>query len=486
MPDKNIIFFVADGWRRDMLDRLVSEGDLPVIKQTFFDGGFVAKHMITSFPPVSIATHTTMLTGHDCFKHQINSIRYLNRETNKSKSYIGLGTFSINRDLANSSKTLYEFFHDDSDAIFEPLKRGAKRHTKARSFKSTTALKILRKRIESNTLKRITVVWLPSLDIIGHRYGSESIQVNNEMKNIDNALGETLQLLHDKGQLSNTYLLFASDHGQRSVENHFDLRKYFSKCGYSILGKFYQRLWSKYLNYDLTVWSSGHGSAHIYIGKGNNKPKVEEICELLRKQEPVQLISYQKTKTEFIVQSKNGSATIRIKPRINHTFGDYEFSYDVTEGRDPVNFSNTQARQLVNSGFYSGRTWFELTVGSDYPDFMVQLFQALYSPNSGDIIVTAMDGWDFRDSWHKACHGSWYREDMDVPLMISGPGIETNNDISMRTVDLLPTILDLLNVDTKSTFDGQSYARKIQTKQQQQQAKPLQSEHRKISTSLCG
>jgi arylsulfatase A-like enzyme len=62
------------------------------------------------------------------------------------------------------------------------------------------------------------------------------------------------------------------------------------------------------------------------------------------------------------------------------------------------------------------------------------------------------DGWTVGHDW------SICDETMHVPLIISGPGIPRGVRVSRITenVDIVPTLVDLLNLETSATFDGQS------------------------------
>jgi len=78
------------------------------------------------------------------------------------------------------------------------------------------------------------------------------------------------------------------------------------------------------------------------------------------------------------------------------------------------------------------------------------------SPRAGDMIVFAAPGWDFGGT-HKGGHGGIRaEEDMHVPLLLAGPGVpHTRVDVA-RTVDLAPTLLQLLGKPVPKDYDGQS------------------------------
>lgn len=93
---------------------------------------------------------------------------------------------------------------------------------------------------------------------------------------------------------------------------------------------------------------------------------------------------------------------------------------------------------------------------TSYPDAPRQLLQLFGSSRTGDIVLSAASGWDFRGPWeipeHRAGHGSLLRENMEVPIAASVPlGPEP-----VRTVDLMPFMLDHLEVPLPLHLDGET------------------------------
>ena len=98
------------------------------------------------------------------------------------------------------------------------------------------------------------------------------------------------------------------------------------------------------------------------------------------------------------------------------------------------------------------------TAVPDAPRKLLQLFQ---TSRAGDLVLAAAPGADFRGPWeipeHRAGHGSLIAEHMDVPIAASvalpqGP---------IRTVDLMPTILERLDVAAPSgvVLDGVPFSK---------------------------
>jgi hypothetical protein len=100
---------------------------------------------------------------------------------------------------------------------------------------------------------------------------------------------------------------------------------------------------------------------------------------------------------------------------------------------------------------------YDIFLGKDYPDAVVQIAQLAASSRAGDIIVSAAPGWDFREMWepirHVSTHGSLHRDHMLVPLLLSRPASATPR----RTADVMPSALAVLGLPAARDLDGTSF-----------------------------
>ncbi|MFI5323937.1 MAG: hypothetical protein ACHQ6U_10480, partial [Thermodesulfobacteriota bacterium] len=96
----------------------------------------------------------------------------------------------------------------------------------------------------------------------------------------------------------------------------------------------------------------------------------------------------------------------------------------------------------------------ERSYASRYPDALLQVIQLLEAPRTGDLVLSANQGYDLRAKHespeHRSSHGALFREHMLVPLAISAD----IRDQYIRTVDLYPTILSLLGKSVPEGIDG--------------------------------
>src|SRR5258705_7105724 len=94
---------------------------------------------------------------------------------------------------------------------------------------------------------------------------------------------------------------------------------------------------------------------------------------------------------------------------------------------------------------------------SDYPDGIVKILHLAGSARSGDIILSATPGWDFRAKYepipHLSAHGALHRDHMLVPLLTNRPPARRPR----RTTDVFASTLAALGVQAPAGLDGESF-----------------------------
>ena len=83
----------------------------------------------------------------------------------------------------------------------------------------------------------------------------------------------------------------------------------------------------------------------------------------------------------------------------------------------------------------------------------IRLRNMIHEQKSADVFVLVEEGYVYRS--YGTGHGSPYDYDAHVPLLFSREGrMRKVISDSVETVDIVPTILDILNIKTKVNFDG--------------------------------
>ena len=104
----------------------------------------------------------------------------------------------------------------------------------------------------------------------------------------------------------------------------------------------------------------------------------------------------------------------------------------------------------------SMRDWLEATWDAAYPDAAYHLFDQFRADRTGDLVVVAREGYDFRKRFevpeHRSGHGSLTRAHMQTPVWASEPLPAE----PIRTVDLFPAMLDWLGEPVPAGLDGEA------------------------------
>ncbi len=130
----------------------------------------------------------------------------------------------------------------------------------------------------------------------------------------------------------------------------------------------------------------------------------------------------------------------------------------LTSREGQLTYQPVSGDPLLLRGARSGtaRQWLEATWDEAFPDAVFNLFDQFRSPRSGDLLVVAREGFDFRGRFelpeHRWGHGSLIRSHMQTPVWSSQP-IPSH---PIRTVDLFPAMLGWLGVPLPEGIDGES------------------------------
>jgi hypothetical protein len=100
---------------------------------------------------------------------------------------------------------------------------------------------------------------------------------------------------------------------------------------------------------------------------------------------------------------------------------------------------------------------YDLTAVTDYPDALAQISMIASSARSGEIILSAARGWDYRSKYepipHVSSHGALHSDHMMVPLLMN----RRYSGTPRRTTDVMPSALAALGRTVPAGLDGVSF-----------------------------
>ena len=114
---------------------------------------------------------------------------------------------------------------------------------------------------------------------------------------------------------------------------------------------------------------------------------------------------------------------------------------------------NDLTSQLLNNEFHNSDAWLKHTYQSKLPILPDQLARLFHNKIRPDLIACT----DLETVYHKIySHDSYIQKVMNVPLVFSGKGIVPKMLECARVVDVLPTILSLLDRSIPSNLVGKN------------------------------
>lgn len=461
---KSCIFIMADGARADVFSELLNGGDLPNISKYLVEKGFY-KEAVTVFPSTTGPAYTPYIFGKYPGRCNLPGIRWLDRDAYNDKllsfdrfrSYIGLETYFMNRDVSLDYQTLFEIFPRNVN-IFNELSRGAgfkndktlfsKLYYKVKSHftDKSDEVDLVARRILLQSLKEypdfIYAVFL-GIDTYSHLNHPFHKKVINSYRRIDEMIGLLAKNLESEGRLEETLIIVASDHGLTQTHSHFDSLEFMNHQGYKTF--YYPNVFKHFTDADAASLISGNAMANIYVKSKDGwgrKSTFEELVGLVDnfiERPEVDIVAGLDHKGRSRIKSTMGEAVTWLDK-------DGNINYQKIKG-DPFNYNGMPKKMSSEEALAH-------SFNTEYPDALLQIIQLLESPRTGDLILSAGPGYDLRakheNPEHRSSHGALFRDHMLVPLVMNA---KVNKEF-IRTVDIFPTILSFLGQPIPNNIDG--------------------------------
>jgi hypothetical protein len=465
-PRNTVIVVIADGARPDTLG-----GDLaryPALAQLKHDG---AMSTVTSvFPSVTGPAYLPFLTGRFPGAVGVPGLRWYDRSRTRcgwpdyARSYVGYEMGRINGDLDPSAPTIFELV-PDSAAAFSVVTRGLARADSLAALTPRSAARAavthfrgraerwidIDREVGDAVMDRVRAsrpsyvfAALTGFDKASHARGHDSSLVRDALGAVDDLAGRLRDEAARGGWWDETHLWIASDHGHSPTHSHDDLARVIAGMGHRTVA----HPWSAGIAPEVALMVSGNAMAHLYLdprerargGWTRLAGKWTPLADALLGRPSVDLLILAEGHERCEVRSRRGSATVL------HERG--RFTYRRTTG-DPLGLGRDVEGNAADA-------W-AATIESDYPDGVVQAAVLAGASRSGDIILSAAPGHDFRARYepipHRSAHGALHRDHMLVPLLTN----RVPRRMPRRTTDLFPSALAALGVTAPAIVDGESF-----------------------------
>ncbi len=460
---------LLDGARPDMLRELAAAGELPHVQRRFIDGG-TAADAVSVFPSTTGPAHLPYLTGMFPGPCDVPGIRWFDRRCygrhwfslSRFRSYMGVGSLFIGRDLRREVRTLFQEISDHA-LVGGTIHRGCGRWRNRTRFGRILAAvrsffaedwfvidRLSRRHLLAAAADgtRFTFAAFYSIDAQAHKRGVRSPEVLAAYRRLDGVIGDLFDVLERRGEAQRTLVAVVSDHGASDTHTHVDLAALVERAvGRTFIHPLIHRY---YLSARSAVMVSGNSMAHVYVKDpagwdepgtlDDPSPDLARLTEALLADPGVDVIMGRSRRGGVCVRSRRGAARLRLE-------GD-AVDYAV-DGADPFGYGPLPARMTRLEAITR-------TADTEYPDGPVQAAQLFESGRTGDIVVSARPGFDLRLGYekppHLGSHGSLHRDHMLVPLFVNHP----LSPGPFRSVDVHPMVLAGLGLPVPPGIDGRT------------------------------
>lgn len=487
VADSHVVMLLLDGCRADAVQELLSQGKLPNIKRHLLERGLRVETCVTVFPSTTGPAYAPFVTGLLPKSSGIAGIRWYDRTTGRSTVYAGREFGRINGDLAPGFKTIYELLPDESLSVFGFVDRGCNRRLMPILDLSLNKIfgqyqkmdrglhgVFMKEALGKTKVPRYMFLSYHAPDSVGHAQGVEDPAYREGIVQIDGFVGEIARRLQELGLYDKSYWVLSADHGQSSATEHLSLAQWLSENhGLEVrdsktreTGIHNLRAGSHRSGNDIHVEVSGNACVMFYLapaGADPSKPvfsstvrafparsgETVDVEEALLQAPAVELVLTRNAPDVYRIRASAGAAELTRSPA--------GLAYRVVSGTDPLGYSaHPVAGKLAGGQPATADRWFEATAQTAFPDAPLQISQLLDSPRAGDVIITAKPGWEPWTEGQAGLHGGLRREHMCVPLLLAGPGVRTGTLPRARTIDVFPTVLEMLGLPAQPGIDGRA------------------------------
>jgi hypothetical protein len=294
---------------------------------------------------------------------------------------------------------------------------------------------------------RYMLAAIMSPDKASHARGHASREVVDAVRIVDDLVARLRHDAEREGRWHATHVWIVSDHGHSPIDQHDELLEVLEAMHVKAVG---HPLVRGTVSADAAVMVSGNAMAHVYLEPSRRTRLLDDavtgrwgaITDALLGRDSVDIGLVPLSGHRCLVHSPaRGRAIVAWEGN--------RYSYRPESG-DPLGLGG--ALEALDSA-----EAYDATIATDHPDALVQIARTASGERSGDVILSAARGWDFRRRFepvlHVSGHGALHREHMLVPLLTNHPVARP----ARRSVDIGLSAAALLGVTIGADAEAQSF-----------------------------
>jgi hypothetical protein len=449
---------------------MLDAGELPALREMLATGS--QARAISVFPSTTSVAYLPFLTGCTPGRCNVPSIRWLDRSRYQGdwwrdreavRSYCGYQAPRLDHDIAPGVRTVFDLV-PESMGIFTPVARGLTPERDPsrteRRFWGAVAHYALWHQPSDDAVSRhllrgidrgvqFIFAQFPAVDGYTHQTTPDSPKVRRALQLVDRTVGQVRARLQERGELEDTLLLVVSDHGASVVHHHLDLADWFRTQGVRTMS--HPIVWER--DPLVAVMVAGNGSAMVYARPNESRPDRWPLQRLRSpgtfgtERDLVQALVAEPAVAFLAGESASG---LRVVSKAGEA--------EIHQNGNMIRYTRVTGDPLLLGGDRSTdeRGWLGAAFDAPFADAPYHLLDQFRAPRTGDLVVVANKGYDFRRRFevpeHRAGHGSMISDHMQTPAWASQPGLAT----PIRTVDIFPTMLEWLGTAVPEAIDGVS------------------------------
>lgn len=505
---RKVLLVVIDGLGASSLRRALSEGHAPHLK-SLVDAGGTLGEAISPFPSLTPVCLATIATGAGPDRHRIPSLGWYSRGQGRFVEYGSSFSASAvegrmrgvqdvvvdlnHLHLSESTHTIFEQVQDaglEAGAINYLVTRGRTRHTLKHDYAPVRAIARRanigpiygptylyfgelyghsRPRIPQAGIKRpldwgggriarhllgktdsaFVLLYLGQHDAASHRFGPDFTQ--KAIRVADRAVGKTIAASGGiEAFLQQHAILVCADHGQTAVEHTIALEDVFDDVSLfrgSRMHKSSERelaivasnrigmAYRTQQSHELRSGSSASPSNEWIAARGGESPATELAC-FMDNEQRIHVTGHNAKRHGHVIFTPdpvNGTPTRRALER-----GDDRDKWKVDGDLELLDIT-------VDEGVIEY---------DEYPDALFRIASALTCVNTGDVLFSAVPGWEYHDigggSHTGGSHGSLHKRDSTAPLLTLGFGDTAETYVrgkgAVRLADIAGCVVSELGV----------------------------------------
>lgn len=504
-----LTIFLIDGMVQDVFARELSAGRLPNIDGLVRDGTII-ENGISSFPSMTGFGFYPFITGEDAAASGVLGLRFLDRSraTGLFRNYVGRTYKQMNEDLKAEPRTIFEELAGPSQTYNSYVNRGASEKVMAgirftlAKYRDAWWLGRLLSGLPSSlsptfadveseltdlaierldTKPKVQWITYTSPDGYAHVHGVTDSYADR-LHEIDALIGRYRDAARTKGIEADRIYAVLTDHGLAQVNVNLDLRTAMAermalkmfRGDATELGTTLETTLADFADVDGVLATNGNTMCHVYLrraAEGFARPYTStelrafevptasqqattvDVIDGLTRLHGIELVVARGNLGTLAVFGAEGEGTITIA-------GD-AYAY-AARGNDPLGYADTPATAALMDGQpHPAAQWLKASTDGSFPDALHRLAVLFADANTGDVVVTAIPGYDLVSDYemivgaYRGGHGGLRADQLRVPYVLSGAGVHRRGHIEVaRAEDVGATLRVLLGLTASATSGG--------------------------------